>query len=183
MSHVSEHSPYKAPSERNKDPTVLRNVPTVSPMRHPASEQARRDALAERNEQRNILHQMLSEPGRGGLSQERAVALEYIFKRKPPSEVPRSERGLARDARIRLEGLAEMAITRLRNSVVEAVAGHEDTKDHDAITPDALSILPCTETELDNYKDPRQVYIETMRQPVTREHAAPNDSAHPIDFE
>lgn len=94
-------------------------------------EQRRRKALAERNEERQILHNMLSEPGRCGFSEERAAALQAVFKRRAPSNIPRSERGLVKDESARLEGLAEMAMARPRNSPIEAVEGQEEGKETD----------------------------------------------------
>lgn len=94
-------------------------------------EQRRRKALAKRNEERQILHNMLSEPGRGGISDERAAALQAVFKRRAPSNIPRSERGLAKDESARLEGLAEMAMARPRSSPIEAVEEQEEGEEKD----------------------------------------------------
>ena len=94
-----------------------------------ASERDRRDALAERNEERETLHDMLSEEGRGGLSEERALALQETFKRKTFSVMPKSERGLTAEKRSRLEGLAEMAVARLKNSLIEEVEAEKEEEE------------------------------------------------------
>lgn len=120
-----------------------------------ASEQARYEALAERNEERYMLQDMLTKPDRGGLSKERVVALQELFKRKPPSAVPKSERGLAADNRARLEGLAEMAAARLRSSNLAEVAKEKEEERHEErLRSDGSTVsysqngVPSTKVEL-----------------------------------
>ena len=123
-----------------EDPQAHPELPP-HPKKSVASEEARRDALAEGNEERKILQDMLREPDRGGLSEERAIALQKIFKKKTFSAMPKTERGLAAEKRARLGGLAEMAMARLRNFLVEGV---EEVDEEEEVDPlfDGIT-TPC----------------------------------------
>lgn len=135
-------------------------------------EQRRREALAERNEERQLLHSMLSEPGRGGLSTERAAALQEVFKRKFLSSMPRSEHGLAKDESARLQGLAEVAMTRPKNAVIEVVEEEEEEekRDEEGQISDGVTMSytlngkPCTQEELDEGNIPRRIIKDRNEQ-------------------
>jgi len=144
------------------------------------NEQARQDALYERNEERKILGEMLDEPGRGGLSNERAVALQEVFKRRYPSSMPKSDRGLAADKGARLEGLAEMAMTRVKRSLIEEVEEEEAEEKgpiSDGITMSySLNGKPCTKEEQDEGDIPRRIIKERNEQRLAKSAPAPATS-------
>lgn len=141
-------------------------------------EQRRREALAERKEGSQLLHSMLSEPGHGGLSTERAAALQEVFKRKFLSSMPRSERGLAKDESARLQGLAELAMTRPQSVVIEVVEEEEEEEEEkqdeegqisDGITMSyTLNSKPCTKEELDEGDIPRRIIKGQIEQRVAQ---------------
>lgn len=134
------------------------------------NEKARRDAFEERNEGRRLLSNMLDEPGLGGLSEERVAALQEIFKKRKPSSMPRSERGLAKDQRTRLEGLAEMALARVRHTVTEdmeeeKVVNEELERVSDGLTMShSLNGKPCTKEELEEGYLPGETIKERCEQ-------------------
>jgi len=131
------------------------------------NEQRRREALAERHEERQIFHSMLSEPERGGLSKERAAALQELFKRKYLSSMPKSDRGLVTDKEARLEGLAEMAMTRAKKPLIEEVEeeeAEEEGPESDGVTMSySRNGKPCTKEELDEGDIPRRIIKEEKR--------------------
>ncbi len=124
-----------------------------------------------------MLHSMLSEPGRNGLSKERAAALQEVFKRRYISSMPKSDRGLAADEESRLEGLAEMAVTRVRNSLTEGVEEEEEEEEgpiSDGVTMSyALNGKPCTKEELDKEDIPRRIIKGRNEQRLAQSTKAP----------
>ena len=76
-----------------------------------AAKKARRDDLAQRAEQRKLLHEMLALEDRGGLSAERAVALQTLFRNK---KIPASQEAIQKDKLDRDNGLLEMSCARFR---------------------------------------------------------------------
>lgn len=141
------------------------------------NEQARRDALHERNEERKILGEMLEEPRCGGISKERTAALQKVFERRYPSTMPKSQRGLAADKEARLEGLAEMAMTRVRSSLIEEVEEEEVEEEgpiSDGITMSySLNGARSTEEELDEGDIPRRIIKEINEQGLAQSTPAP----------
>ena len=146
----------------------------LHPKKSVASEEARRDALAERNEERKILQDMLGEPDRGGLSEERAAALQKIFRRTTFSAMPKSERGLAAEQRVRLEGLAEMAVARLRNCLVEEVEEDDEEAEVDALFRGVTNSYPLEgELTVKEGLDERDISCGTIEEGYEQRAAQP----------
>ena len=147
-----------------EDPQADPELPP-HPKKRVASEEARRDALAERNEGRKILQDMLRESDRGGLSEERAIALQQIFKMKTFSAMPKSERGLAAEKRLRLEGVAEMAVARLRNCLVKGVEeGDKEAEIHPLVHGVTSSYPPDGEFTAEEGLDEMDILCGTIEE-------------------